>query len=543
MNVKCSTKSVWPAVVCIVLVAALLAGCGGGSKPSAQPQAQPEQPKPPEPKKPVVFTYVSSTEPDLLDPSIWFTTTPLNLNVYQNLLEVNPEGSDKPFTPMLAESYTVSGDGLTWKFKLRQGVKFHDGSPFNAEAVKYSIERTRKINEAPAGLWSAVEQINVVSEYEIEFKLNAQVPFDYIVAAGYGVGMLSPKAVKDHEKDGDLAKEWFKDNAVGTGPYKLKEWKRGEQMVLEKFDDYWGGWKEGYPDIVVIKFVKEYSTARLMLEKGEADMVDFIPADQVEEARKLPGVKVESYPSFETLYFHFNCGRGATKNKTLRQALSYAFNYGGIEQISRGNAKQLRGVLPSAMWGYSKDTFQYTFDLDKAKELLAKAGYPNGGLKLTLGYMAQDELERQLAEMYKSDLAKIGVELKLEGAPWATISTKQKSQDTAYDIFVRYWWPDYVDPHDFMYFLLKSGVKSNYSYYSNPQVDKLIDEAHKTAGVDRNKAISLYKQIQDIVVEDAQSVFVLEQKCVVPMRISVKDFVYNPAYPRIVKFYGLRLER
>jgi len=510
-----------------LVLGSLVAGCGGGSS---------------EPDQPLVFTYALSSEPDSLDPSVWFTTSPLNLNVYQGLLEVNPPGSKEPFTPVLAESYSVSDDGLTWTFNLREGVQFHDGSPFNAAAVKATVERTLAIGESPAGLWSSVEDISCPSEHQVVFRLKAPVPFDYVVAAGYGVFMISPTAVEANEQDGDLAQEWAKDHAVGTGPYRLKEWVRGQQMILEKFDDYYGEWKEGYPDIVVVKFVSEYSTARLMLEKGEADMVDYVPSDQIEDLQAMDGVTVETYPSFETLYFNLNCQKAPTDNLKFRQALCYAFNYDAIDEITGGNARPLRSILPSSMWGFSDNVKQYTFDLDKAEELLVEAGYADGA-ELTLGYMAQDELERQLSEMFKSDLSKIGVDLQLEGAPWATLRTNQSDLSTSYNILVRYWWPDYVDPHDFVYYLLYSGVPSNYAYYENAEVDRLIKEAHQISGVDREAAIAKYERIQQIAAEEAQSVFVLEQNWRVPMRTWVKNYEYNPAYPRIVKFYGLELDR
>jgi len=494
-------------------------------------------------EQPLVLTYVLSTEPDTLDPAIWFTTSPVNLNLYQNLLEVNPEGSEETFSPMLAESYSVSEDGLTWSFEIRKGVKFHDGTNLNAQAVKFSIDRIREIGDSPSGIWKGVEEMKVLSDYEIEFKLSAPIPFDYMVAGGYGTFMVSPNTVKKQEKEGDLAQGWMADHAIGTGPYKLREWVRGQHMIFEKFDEYWGGWQEGYPDIVVVKFVTEYSTTRMMLEKGEADMVDFVPADQVEDLRKNEGITVKSYPSYETLYFHFNNQKEPTDNRLVRKALSYAFNYDSVSIISKGNAKPARGILPSAMWGFKKDLFQYSYDPEKAKEILAEAGFKEGELTLTMAYAAQDELQRQLAEVLKSDLSKIGVNLEIEAAPWATIRSKQLNLETSYNIFSRYWWPDYIDPHDFVLYLLRSDQSSNYSYYKNPEVDRLIDEAHKIAGHDREKAIEMYQKIQEIVVEDAQSIFVLEQNWLVPMRTWVKDYVYNPAYPRIVKFYGLKLER
>ncbi len=535
----CKVKSVIALLLAMAMLVVGFAGCGGNNNSASSGAGASQGGN----KEPIVFTYALSTEPDTLDPSVWFTTSPLNLNVYQPLLEVNPAGSAEPFRFVIAESYTVSEDGLTWTFKIREGMKFHDGTPVNAEAVRFSVQRTKDIEAAPAGIWSTVESMNVLSDYVIEFKLNAAVPFDYIVAAGYGSFIMSPTAVKENEKDGDLAQAWMTDNAVGSGPWKLREWTRGERMVFDRNPDYFGGWEEGQPDMVVIKFVTEYSTARLMLEKGEADMVDFIPADQVEDIRKIDGISAESYPSFETLYLQFNHEKAPTDSKEVRQALSYAFNYDGVTKITNGESRPMKGILPSNMWGYSDETFQYNFDLEKARQILDDAGYKDKTLTLNAYYSSEDDILRQVIEMYKGDLAKINVDLQVETAPFSTIASKQKEFDTSANIFTRYWWCDYVDPNDFVYYLLHSDANYKITYYKDEAMDKLIDDAHKIAGVDKEKAIEMYQQINDIITEDAHSIFAFEKNVVVPMRTWVKDYVYNASYPRIVEFYDLRIEK
>lgn len=492
---------------------------------------------------PTVFTYVLSSEPDTLDPAIWFTTSPMNLNVYQPLLQVNPEGSAEPYSCIVAESYTVSDDGLSYIFKIRDNMTFHDGTPVNAEAVRASVQRTIDIGDAPAGIWTCVDHMNVLSEYEIEFVLTAPVPFDSIVAAGYGTFINSPTAVEENEKDGDLGKTWMADHSCGTGPWVLSEWTRGERMVFTRNETYFGGWEEGQPDMVIVKFVNEYSTSRLMLENGEADMVDFIPADQIKELSETEGISCERYTSFETLYLQFNHKKKPTDDKTVRQALSYAFNYDGVALLSDDTTKPMKGILPSNLWGYDKDAFQYTFDLEKARQLLDDAGYKDKELVLDVYYSSEDDLLRQVIEMYKSDLASINVTLNVETAPFSTIASKQKEFSSSANIFTRYWWCDYVDPNDYVYYLMHSDANYKYTYFKDPKIDSLITEAHKVAGVDRDKAVEMYRQLNDYAIENAHSIFAFEKDVIIPMRTWVKGFTYNAAYPRIVTFYDVRLEK
>ncbi|MGM9974236.1 MAG: ABC transporter substrate-binding protein [Clostridiaceae bacterium] len=513
----------------LIVVLCLFSGCKSDADKSSE--------------EPVVFTYALSTEPDTLDPSVWFTTSPLNLNVYQPLLQVNTESEDEPYKYVIAESYTVSDDGLSYIFKIRENMTFHDGTPVNAEAVKFSVQRTIDIGGSPAGIWSCVDHMNVLSEYEIEFVLNAPVPFDSIVAAGYGSFIMSPTAVTDHEENDDLAQAWMTDNSCGTGPWKLSEWTRGERMVFVRNEDYYGGWEENQPDMVVVKFVSEYATSRLMLENGEADMVDFVPSDQIEELSKTEGISCEVYPSYETLYLQFNHEKAPTDNVQVRQALSYAFNYDGVTKITNNTSKPMKGILPSSLWGWDENAFQYTFDLDKARKLLDEAGYKDKELVLDCYYSAEDDVLRQVIEMYKSDLASINVTLNVEAAPFSTIASKQREFDTSANIFTRYWWCDYVDPNDYIYYLVSSEANYKITYFKDEKIDKMIAEAHEIAGVDREKAIEIYQKINDYVIEEANSIFAFEKDVVVPMRTWVEGFKYNAAYPRIVEFYNIKINK
>lgn len=184
------------------------------------------------------------------DPSAAFSMEVVMLvSVYEPLVWYNPPGSDPQLKPALATSWETSEDGLTWTFHLRKGVAFHDGEPFNAEAVKYSLERTMAMKKGAYYIWSAVKEIKVVDDYTVQFLLDNPAPVDLIASSQYGAYIFSPKA-------GEKGTDWFmQGKAAGTGPYQVDRWEKSQQVVLTKFDDYWGGWEGDHFERVIIKVV------------------------------------------------------------------------------------------------------------------------------------------------------------------------------------------------------------------------------------------------------------------------------------------------
>ncbi|MGD1969806.1 MAG: ABC transporter substrate-binding protein, partial [Desulfobacterales bacterium] len=221
------------------------------------------------------------------DPSVAFSLEVVMLvSVYEPLVWYNPPGSKEQLRPALATSWETSEDGLTWTFHLRKGVKFHDGEPFNADAVKYSIDRTMKMKKGAYYIWSPVKEINAVDENTVQFLLKEPAPIDLIASSQYGAYIFSPKAA---EKGTD----WFmQGNAAGTGPYTVESWEKSQQVVLKKFDDYWGGWDGNHFDRVVLKIVLEKSTQVQMIKSGEADFASLAPVDSLPGLRKTEGVEV-----------------------------------------------------------------------------------------------------------------------------------------------------------------------------------------------------------------------------------------------------------
>ena len=506
------------------------------------PTATPVPPTAPPAAKENVFVYAHGpTFPDI-DPSVSFSNDSVVMgNAYETLVFYNPPGSKEVLGPSLATSWESSEDGLTWTFHLREGVKFHDGTDFNAEAVKYSVERTKTLGMGAAFIWDSVEEVNVIDDYTVEFKLKYAAPLDLIAASGYGAWIFSPTCT---EAQGEKVSEWFNQgHDCGSGPYMIESYERGRRLAMTRFDDYWGGWKEGQFDKVVFEIVVDPVVQQQMLEAGEASAAYDLPRENWASLNAGGDVTVYVNPSFQNLVGLFNMKKEPTNNKLVRQALSYAFPYKEfIDKVMLGEATQAYGPVPAGMWGHSEDLFQYTYDLDKARELLAEAGYPEGGFDLLMTYATGDLDEQQVGELWKAELAKLGINLEVRGMEWEPQWDLAKSDPmAAQDIFVMYWWPTWITPYDFLFnmFHCEETILFNDGYYCNSEFDKLIDQANELTGSDRKEAERLFFEAQKILIEDAASMFFYDRPNNHELRSDIKGYVDNPAYPHIIFVYKL----
>ncbi len=520
------SKKVVSLLVMVMLMTSFLSGCGGSGGTSAEGKEMPE-----------IAYYSYYSEPVLdWDPSVEASNGYIVMNnTYETLLRYDP-AEDKVIN-VLSTGYTKSEDGMVWTFDIRKGVKFHDGSEVNAEAVKFSIDRTKRIGKGLSYIWDPVDQINVIDTYKVEFKLKYPAALDMVACTPYAAFIMSPKSVSSQPED------WLsKGNEAGSGPYMLESNKMGEEVVLTKFNDYWQGWEGKHFDKVIIRKSAETSTRRQMVEKGEADITMALPPEDVESLKSNPNVEVKVEPSFENLFLFFNTEKEPLNKKELRQALSYAFPYEDVVNYALGgNAQQSTGPIPNGFWGHGDKLPQYKYDLEKAKELLAKAGYPDGGLKLELTYQAGDEGERKTAELYKAELAKLNIELEVRGMPWESQWSKSKNPDPKdrQDIFMQVWWPDLPSPYSWLYNLYhtEGEILYNVGYYKNKAFDDMIDEANRMSSIDRAKAEEMFIKSQEMLIEDAPSIFAVDKKFVWALNKSFKGHKFNPIYQNVVFFY------
>jgi len=476
------------------------------------------------------------------DPSISYSTElTYTANVYETLIRVNPPGSKELFSYVLAESHSASADGLEYTFVLRKGVKFHDGTDFNANAVKFSIDRTRKIGKGAAFIWADLKEIVVVDDYTVKMILNKPVPLPQIAASAYASYIMSPSV-------GDKDKEWFdKGNDAGTGPYQIKNYKDSESWMLAKFEDYWGGWDGKHIDNILVKYTKESLIQLQMLQAGQAMLGGRLPLDSYDSFEKNKDTKVIYGPSYQNYMAFFNTRRPPLDNPKVRKALAHAMPYEDIIALGfNGMATQARGPVPNGQFGSTEGVVQYKHDLELAKKLLAEAGHPGGGFKLVLTHAAENVQEARFAPLIQSELKKIGVEVEIKGLVWNTQWAKGKEDPkTAQDIFILLWWPTYSDPYETLYSLLHDeGDKPawNLAYYKNPEYDKLIREAYEVTGSNPEKSLELYVKAQNMIQEDVPVAWLVDVVGKWPMSEKLQGLTINPAYPNVPFFYNMYIE-
>jgi peptide/nickel transport system substrate-binding protein len=529
-------RSLWKVAAVVIIVIVVAAGALGYYY---QTQQKPHVPK--------IVTYAVISEMVTLDPSTEFSNSIMTLsNLYEPLIWYEPWQSP-PFAPALATSWESSDNSQTWTFHLRQGVKFHDGTPLDAAAVKYSIERTKTLGQGAAFIWGTVKEINVLDTYTVQFVLTSPTPLDVVATASYAAWIMSPK-IDDLAKAAGFtnASAWFNaGHDAGSGPYMITKWEPQSEIVMDKFPDYWGGWKDDQFDKAVIKVVRDETVQEQMIKSGEAQVVQQIPFADIPSLQGDPNVKVYSSPQYQNLIGMLNTKKFPFNNTLIRQAVSYAVPYQQIiTGVLHGFGNQSIGPVPYGMPGHFNDLPTYTYDLNKAKQLLAQAGYPNGGFKVLLTYLTGDTREVGTVEMLKASLKDLNIDVDIRAMTWIEQwSLAQGDPLKAQDIFVMYWWPTLLSPYDFLMNLFHSESTPvfNLGYYYHSDFDNLIDQAYALEGSDKAQAFSMYHQAEKMVIDDAANIFFWDLQDIHIVRSNISGFRYNPAYTTVVFFYSLHL--
>ena len=461
------------------------------------------------------------------------------VNVYETLTRYAPLGSKDALEPGLATSWTVSDEGMTWTFKLRKGVKFHDGADFDASVVKRSLERTKDLGQCAAYLLEPISEIQTPDPYTVVFNLAYPAPLDSILASPYGAWIMSSGAA-----DKDAA--WFATgNEAGTGPYRFARYEPGQRLVVQRFDDYWRGWQPDQFDTVVFEMIDDPVAAEQMLRAGELDFANqvVLTPDQMASLDGYNGLRLDAAPSVGNWVIFLNHRRPPTDDLRVRQALAYSFPYESvIAHTMLGKGTLAHGAVPTSLWGHDPEPSRYVEDLDKAASLLEQAGYASG-LELTFSY---DPTEQTMAELWQANLAKIGVTLKLEPADFPIRWDAAKSApENAPHAFILAWSPDVVDPYSYLFNLFHSEEQPlwNLGFYGDPAFDTLVDQARRQSAVDQTAASTLYVDAQRMLADDATAIYASDLPEFNVIADDIQGFVTNPAYSHLVIWYDVRREK
>ncbi len=516
-----------PLSLILVLALALTACSSSTSQPQtdSQPEQQTQTQEPSASSTPSDTLVVAITsDQGTLDPAVtmdnaaWKITYP----TYQRLVEY--DGSSTEVKPGLAKEWQVSEDGLEWTFTLNEGFKFADGTPVTAEAVKFTFDRTLAIKKGPYDVYSVIKEVKVNSPTSVTFVLSKNFPpFLSTLAANYG-GIVNPK-VKEKEQNGDLGQNYLANNTMGSGPYQLEEWKKGQYFKLTPNPHY-----PNQPALktVYFKIIADPTAQRLQLEQGEVDIAEGIPVEQLTAMGNADNIELLQNPSLLVDYVYINTSRGheALKDKRVRQALSYAIDYQALtEAVQQGYATQMRGPIPKGLWGHDESAFQYSYDVEKAKALLAEAGVTN--LELNLLYSDNKPWWETEALTLQAFFAEIGVKLNLNKVAYAT--SREMMDKGEFDLCLGVWSPDFADPYMFMNYWFDSnnfGLSGNRAFYKNDRVDQLVRQAATIN--DQAERIKLYQQAQQIVIDEAPYIYLYQKDSLLPVSKQVKGYVYNP---------------
>jgi peptide/nickel transport system substrate-binding protein len=509
-----------------------LTACAGSTSPSSTQQ-------------PVntVFTY-DTTAPVMVDgwdPATEYSDGILAMSeMYETLTRYN--SATNTVGPLLATSWSSADGGKTWTFHLRHGVSFHTGRPMTAQAAKASILRTIKLDGGAAYVWSAVKTIDTPDQYTLVFHLSYPSPLALEASADYSAYIYDTQAAGG----GSKLLSWLNaGHDAGTGPYTVQSWNKNQEfeVYLKQFGKYWGGWSGPHFTKVVFRVVPQDTTAAQLLRSGQVSFVEQISPSLWSSFKGDSSITTVSSPSWQNLLAQLNV---KALSLPVRQAVLYAIDYHGIIAALRGAGVASSGIVPPGLFGHFGDLPAYSYDKAKAAALLNQAGYGPGkkALNLSLTYTQGDSNEQVVATIIKSDLAALNVNLSVQALAWPTQWSKGKSSNPAQrqDIFMEYWWPDYPDPYSWFVNLLETESPPSYnlSYYSNPAMDRMINQVEPLVATSTSAASQLYRNMQVTVMQQAPIVSVYNVNYQYAMLSGISGFRVDPAYPNVVFVHDLK---
>jgi peptide/nickel transport system substrate-binding protein len=538
-------------------------------------------------KNPDMFVIATIADIASLDPAYAYDIPSAGqiLNIYETLIKFDSDSTSE-FTPCLATEWTISEDGKTYRFKIREGVTFHNGNPLTPEDVEYSFERgmvqdcdlrtqwmffeplfglgtyTSRTEDGLIPLEEIKNKVEVDGQW-VQFNLaTAYEPFLQILASSWGSIVDMDWCVQNGDWNGteesyealnDPVPDGSPINSItnGTGPFMLELWEPGIQIRLVRNDDYWG--TPASFEGVVTQIVDEWGTRKLMLELGDVDCAA-VPSEVIEEVKEIPGILVyESVPTLinQALFFQFDIDPNSTligsgqldgngipvdffSNVDVRKGFAYAFDWDTyIDQALTGYGKQMSSPIVEGIPYYKPDWPSYELDLVKAEEHL-KAAWDGllweNGFEMTLVYTSGDITGKIACEILQNNLFEINplFRINLQLMTWPTLLDDMVSGRIP--MYLNGWQADYPDPHNFVFpYMHSEGTFAQAQRYSNEEADDLIEQAISRSS--RSERQILYDQIAQLYYDEVPSIMVSQLLGVFFFRDWIRGFVYNPIRP------------
>ncbi|HWC36262.1 MAG TPA: ABC transporter substrate-binding protein [Mycobacteriales bacterium] len=448
------------------------------------------------------------------------------LSTYEGLVQYKPGSTE--IEPDLAESYQVSKDGLTYTFHLRQGVTFHDGTPFDAAAVKASFERRLAVNSAPAYMLTPIKKMSTPNKYTFVVTLKQVVtPFLDYLASSWGPKMLSPTAMKAHAgKDHDQT--YLNTHDIGTGPYTLSAFVRGDHYTLTRYNGYWGP-KPAYQTID-IAITPDMNSQILALKAGDQDAIlHSFPTAELSGVQSDPDLTVDNFDSYLTALLYMNVSKAPLSNLALRKEIAEAIDvpdlvkevYGGYGTVSA--SMYPKGILPPGMAPVSYP---------------AKSVHVTGVPKLTFGYTADDSgLQQRLAELIQQKLSAAGFSVSVREVQNAQTYGYPTDVKHAPDLLLETNTPDAAHPDTWARIVWGTGGGLNFFNYSNPKVDALLNKGRATTNKSASDAD--YARAGELMAAQYPILFLASSQNVMVWRKTVTGVTFRPEEPWTVPMASL----
>lgn len=510
--------------LCLVMVISVFTGCGKSS--SSSPGASGSSAGNDESGGDII-RYTLTAMPKM-DPGVGsdFGASTLFVNIYDPLVMPTKDGSVEPW---IATDWSVSEDGLTWTFKIRDDVKFHSGNPLTAKDVVYTMNRMLKLGEGFGYLFtSTVKEAVQVDDTTVQFvctQANGTLPAALVrlyildsalVEQNYGSG--------DYGEMGDYGKAFLLENDAGSGPYKVKTYSASSDVLCEQAEDYWAGIDADAPKDFKAIGSNESVTVKTMMQRKELEIADkYQSAETTKALGAMDGIDVMDTNGGSVMYLLLNNAKAPTDDVHVRKALSYMLDYDTICKDIFPDSEQAKSIISSSLLGY-KPMNDYSYNLEKAKEEIAQSKYAKNiaDYPIEVCWVAETPDREKLALLIQAAASQIGVAVNVVKTPWTSVVDNSSSPDTTPNVTTTLFAGDYSEAGSVFVSALRSkevGTWQNCCWINDSELDAMIDDSVKT--IDNDERVAKYEAIQDYLAD----------KCVmIPLAEVTEKFAYQSSY-------------